>query len=77
MAEMWRCVKPGGWLYVVVPRQSGVNGHRRGAHYSYFPREKVVAELMSPYKPEFIRTGTGVIKNGIREIRMAARKATG
>ncbi len=75
MAEMWRCVKPGGWLYVVVPRQSGVNGRRRGAHYSYFPREKVVAGLMTPYKPEFIRTGTGVIKNGIREIRMAARKA--
>jgi len=75
LAEMWRVVKPGGYVYVVVPRQDGVNGERKGAHYSYFTSESAL-EVMAQAVCEGASTSvaTGIIKNDVREIRLAARK---
>lgn len=74
LAEMWRVVKPGGWLLVVVPREKGVNGRRRGAHYSYFPKIRVIEAMANALGITNVKTATGIIKNKVREIRFAAMK---
>jgi ubiquinone/menaquinone biosynthesis C-methylase UbiE/glycosyltransferase involved in cell wall biosynthesis len=75
MREMWRVLRPNGWLFVVVPRQQGVNGQRRGAHYSYFDRERALTGLAKSCGIDgTMKIATGVIKNRVRELRLAVHK---
>jgi len=75
LREMWRVMRPGGVLFIVVPREEGVNGVRKHAHYSYFPRQAALEDMMRRVAPESQTTlETGIIAGENREIRMVARK---
>ena len=77
IAEMWRCVRPGGHMYIVVPVQSGEDGTRRGAHYSYFDSEEALCDSVVAAAPGCeVQSAIGVIKNGVKEIRLVAQKGT-
>jgi len=72
LREMGRVLKPGGWLYVVVPRERIT--HNR-AHYCCFGRiaelESAVLQAGFSCKPI---CGTGIIGKRLREIRLAVQK---
>ena len=77
LREMWRVVKPGGYLYVVVPREHGEGQIPRRAHWAFFPDMDSVTGLMKKVADCEVQAEIGVIKRGVKEIRMAARKPGG
>jgi len=75
IAEMWRVLKPGGHMYVVVPVEGGVEGKRKGAHYSYFESGEALADrVLANIDEGTVEYAIGTIKNDVKEIRLAARK---
>jgi len=73
LVEMWRVLKPGGRLFVVVPREKVPTAKMH--HLSCFPRERAVQTAAKEAKFENIIVKTAVVQRWIsREIWMVASK---
>jgi len=75
MGEMARVLRPGGWLFVVVPRES--NADSDPVHNWAFPDAATLQQLVlahAEFDPATIRQETGVLARGCRELRLLVQK---
>ena len=75
VVEMFRVLRPGGWLFVVVPRETAPS--RDPMHNCSFPNADALRSLIaaeSSLDAGSIREDVGVLARGCRELRLLARK---
>jgi len=75
VAEMSRVLRPGGWLFVVVPRES--NPSSDPLHNCSFPSAEALRELIASepsLDPTTIKENLGILAKGCRELRLLIQK---
>jgi glycosyltransferase involved in cell wall biosynthesis/SAM-dependent methyltransferase len=75
VAEMARVLRPGGWLFVVVPRESNPNCDP--LHNCSFPSADALRQLITAeasLDPTTIKEDLGILAKGCRELRFLIQK---
>jgi len=75
IAEMARVLRPGGWLFLVVPREETLA--RDALHHCAFPNAESLRQLVlaaGSLDGATIREHLGILAKGCRELRLLVRK---
>lgn len=77
VGEMARVLRPGGWLFLVVPRETKPD--RDPVHNCAFPNAESLRQMVlarGDFDPATIREDVGVLAKGCRELRLLIQKKT-
>lgn len=77
LKEFARVLRPGGWLYLVVPADESAVPERDGAHNCYFPDSAALEGLIAKvgrFDGSSVRSNIGKLAKGKRELRLLVRR---
>lgn len=75
--EFARVLKPGGWLYLVVPEDESAAPENDATHNCFFPTPESLSQLVSGvelFENSSIRTNRGILASGRRELRFLVQR---
>ena len=77
LREFGRVLRPGGWLYVVVPEDDAATPENDATHNCYFPSAAALTKLIveaGEFDDASIRSDVGKLARGRRELRLLVQR---